>query len=199
MPKHIMRAAMMTAVSTIVLIQDAPAASPSMHGADSSPAGSSAADKKAIQSAMQAAPKKVSAAATIIALGADGKMRVLREGTNGFTCMADNPATPGPDPMCMDKNALEWANAWMERKPPPAGKVGFMYMLAGGTDASNTDPYATKPTAENQWVKTGPHVMIVGADANFYDLYPKEAKPDTSVPYVMWAGTPYQHLMIPVR
>lgn len=199
MPKHIMSAATMAAVSTIALIQNAPAASPAMHGADSSPAASRAADKKAIQSAMQAAPKKVSAAATIIAPGADSKMRVLREGTNGFTCMADNPATPGPDPMCMDKNALEWASAWMERKPPPAGKVGFMYMLAGGTDASNTDPYASKPTAENQWVKTGPHVMIVGADANFYDLYPKEAKPDTSVPYVMWAGTPYQHLMIPVR
>lgn len=199
MPKHIMSAATMAAVSTIALIQNAPAASPAMHGADSSPAASRAVDKKAIQSAMQAAPKKVSAAATIIAPGADGKMRVLREGTNGFTCMADNPATPGPDPMCMDKNALEWASAWMERKPPPAGKVGFMYMLAGGTDASNTDPYASKPTAENQWVKTGPHVMIVGADASFYDLYPKEAKPDTSVPYVMWAGTPYQHLMIPVR
>src|SRR5438132_12537648 len=38
-----------------------------------------------------------------------------------------------------------------------------MYMLAGGTDASNTDPYATKPPATNYWIKTGPHVMVVGA------------------------------------
>jgi hypothetical protein len=30
-------------------------------------------------------------------------------------------------------------------------------------------------------------------------MYPKSADPDTSNPYVMWAGTPYQHLMIPVK
>ena len=157
------------------------------------------ADKKMIASAMSAAPAKVSRGATIVAMEAHGKMRTLRKGTNGFTCMPDNPATPGPDPMCMDKNSMEWVGAWVEHKTPPAGKVGLMYMLAGGTDASNTDPYAEKPEPNNNWVKTGPHIMIVGADASFYDSYPKSAKPDTSMPYVMWAGTPYQHLMVPVK
>lgn len=156
-------------------------------------------DQKLIKSAMQAAPKKVGAAATIVVIGADGQMRTLREGKNGFTCMPDNPATPGPDPMCMDKAAWDWAGAWMSHKPPASGVVGFMYMLAGGTDASNTDPFASKPDAGNHWVKTGPHVMIVGAESSFYDLYPKAADPDTSSPYVMWPGTPYQHLMIPVK
>lgn len=159
----------------------------------------SAADKKMIASAMQAAPKKVSAGATIIAMSADGKMRTLREGNNGFTCMPDNPATPGPDPMCMDKAALAWAEAWINHQIPPSGKIGFMYMLKGGTDASNTDPYATKPTASNHWLKTGPHVMVVGAEPAFYDQYPKDADPDTAVPYVMWPGTPYQHLMAPIK
>lgn len=157
-----------------------------------------AADRKLIESAMKAAPKKVGSGATIVAM-ADGQMRTLREGSNGFTCMPDNPATPGPDPMCMDKAALEWAHAWIGHKTPAAGKVGFMYMLAGGTDASNTDPYAEKPAAGNNWIKTGPHVMVVGADQSFYDMYPKSATPDTSLPYVMWPGTPYQHLMIPVK
>ncbi|MGS0706128.1 hypothetical protein ACVBEE_06205 [Acinetobacter sp. ANC 3781] len=160
---------------------------------------SSTADKNAIASAMSAAPKKVAAAATIVAIGANGRMRILRKGNNGFTCMPDNPTTPGPDPMCMDKAALEWAEAWMSHKPPTVGKIGFMYMLAGGTDASNVDPYAKKPTAGNHWVKTGPHVMIVGAESRFYDMYPNHAQPDTAVPYVMWHGTPYQHLMIPVK
>ena len=80
-----------------------------------------------------------------------------------------------------------------------SGKVGFMYMLSGGTDASNTDPYATKPGADKHWVKTGAHVMLVGAEPAFYEMYPKAADPDTAVPYVMWAGTPYQHLMVPVK
>jgi hypothetical protein len=156
-------------------------------------------DASLIASAMKAAPPSVAKGATVVAMNADGTMRTVRKGTNGFTCMPDNPMTPGPDPMCLDANAMEWAKTWMGHQPPPQGKVGFMYMLAGGTDASNTDPYATKPTATNHWIKTGPHVMIVGADPSFYDSYPKKADPDTSVPYIMWAGTPYQHLMAPVK
>jgi hypothetical protein len=156
-------------------------------------------DAQLIASAMHAAPAKVAKDATIIAMDSSGNMRTLRKGTNGFTCMPDNPTTPGPDPMCMDANAFAWAGAWMAHKDPPAGKVGFMYMLAGGTDASNTDPFATTPSASNHWVKTGPHIMVVGADASFYDSYPKSADPDTSQPYVMWAGTKYQHLMAPVH
>lgn len=170
-----------------------------MHAAGAGMQSMSLQDRKMIKSAMSAAPKKVAAAATIVAMGGDGKMRTLREGNNGFTCMPDNPVTPGPDPMCMDRAGVEWAMAWIEHRLPPPGKVGFMYMLAGGTDASNTDPYADKPAAGNHWLKTGPHVMIMGADQSFYDMYPKSADPDTSVPYVMWAGTPYQHLMIPIR
>lgn len=174
-------------------------------GASLSTAGALAADKPApgdkalISSAMSAAPANVGKGATIVAMEADGKMRTLRAGNNGFTCMPDNPATPGKDPMCMDKNALAWAHAWIAHQPPPAGKIGFMYMLAGGTDASNTDPYASKPDARNHWIKTGPHVMVVGAEPDFYYQYPKNADPDTTVPYVMWPDTPYRHLMAPVK
>lgn len=167
--------------------------------AEGAKAKAAASDKKLIASALSAAPSAVGKQATIVEMGADGTMRTLRKGTNGFTCMPDNPATPGPDPMCMDQNAMEWVHAWVEHKTPTAGKVGFMYMLAGGTDASNTDPYAQKPEPNNHWIKTGPHIMILGADASFYDSYPKSADPDTKEPYVMWAGTPYQHLMAPVK
>jgi hypothetical protein len=189
MRKHAVSCSFLMCASLIAVATSATAA-------DTKPAKT---DKQLIASAMSAAPRNVGKGATIVAMEADGKMRSLRSGTNGFTCMPDNPATPGPDPMCMDKNAVEWAHAWIGHKTPAAGKVGFMYMLAGGTDASNTDPYAAKPEPGNHWVKTGAHVMIVGADASFYDMYPKSADPDTSVPYVMWAGTPYQHLMAPVK
>ena len=162
-------------------------------------AGEQKTDKQMIDSAMSAAPAKVGSGAKIVATDDKGAMRTLREGTNGFTCMPDNPTTPGPDPMCMDAAAMEWAGAWMAKTTPSNGKVGLMYMLEGGTDASNTDPYATAPSSSNHWVKTGPHVMLVGASSDFYDQYPKDADPDTASPYVMWAGTPYQHLMIPVK
>ena len=155
-------------------------------------------EKQLIASAMSAAPAAVAKGAAIVTMDDKG-MHTLRKGTNGFTCMPDNPSTPGPDPMCMDQNAMEWINAYMAKKTPPPGKLGMMYMLAGGTDASNTDPYAQKPASGNHWIKTGPHFMIVGADPAFYANYPKSADPDTAAPYVMWADTPYEHLMAPVK
>ena len=161
------------------------------------PATAAADHNDPVASAMSAAPAAIAEGATIVQAQADGAMKTLREGTNGWTCMPDSPTTPGPDPMCMDGNAAKWAAAWMGKKDPPANTVGVMYMLEGGTDASNTDPYATAPTANNNWVSTGPHIMVVGSK-DVLAGYPSGAKPDTSAPYVMWAGTPYAHLMIPV-
>jgi hypothetical protein len=151
-----------------------------------------------IASAESAAPAAIAHDASIATIDANGATKVLRQGKNGWTCMPDSPATPGPDPMCMDANAAKWAAAWIGHKPPPVGAVGVMYMLEGGTDASNTDPYATKPSGENDWISTGPHVMIVGSK-EILASYPSGAKPDTSAPYVMWPGTPYAHLMVPVK
>lgn len=160
-------------------------------------ATSTAAASDPIASAESAAPAEVAKAAAVITMDAQGKVTELRKGTNGFTCMPDAPDTPGPDPMCFDANAMQWVMAWAAHKAPPTDKAGIMYMLAGGTDASNTDPYATKPTAGGDWIHTGPHMMVVGSTASLAG-YPSGAKPDTKAPYVMWAGTPYAHLMIPV-
>ena len=156
-------------------------------------------DAQFITSALAAAPAGVASNAKVAAMDGKGGMRTLREGSNGFTCMPDEPNTPGPDPMCVDKAAMDFLHALITHGTPPAGHVGLMYMLAGGTDASNTDPYSAAPSAADHWIKTGPHLMITGADAAFYSAYPKDADPDTSRPYVMWAGTPYQHLMVPVK
>ena len=155
-------------------------------------------EAETIASAESAAPVAVGAAATIYGFDEAGALITLREGSNGWWCMPDTPSTPGPDPMCGDANAMEWAMAWMGKTEPPAGKVGFMYMLLGGADANNTDPYATEPAEGDNWITTGPHVMIV----SFGDLmagYSTDPNPDTSQPYVMWAGTPYAHLMLPVE
>jgi hypothetical protein len=150
-----------------------------------------------IQSAESAAPASIAHNASIMTMDESGNAKTLRQGTNGWTCIPDAPATPGPDPMCVDAAAMKWVDAWVHHKTPPSGTVGVMYMLEGGTDASNTDPYAAKPTAENDWIKTGPHVMVVGSKEVLAG-YPSGAKPDTSAPYVMWAGTPYAHLMVPI-
>jgi hypothetical protein len=152
-----------------------------------------------IASAESAAPAAIARSATILASGADGKMAVLRRGTNGWTCMPDDPKTPAPDPMCVDANGMAWAEAWMTHSAPPAGKVGLAYMLQGAADPSNTDPFAEKPAGGHSWVRTGPHIMILSADVAASSGYPGGENPDTSRPYVMFGGTPYAHIMMPVR
>jgi len=153
-------------------------------------------DQALIESAMSAAPAAISKDAAVVDMSG-GKMRTLRKGTNGWTCVADDPGSPGDDPMCMDPNGWDWLMALMANKPP-ADKVGFIYMLKGGSDASNVSPSITTPK-DGRWVTTGPHVMVVGPAAKLMPGYVKGDYPDTSKPYVMWAGSPYEHLMIPVK
>lgn len=153
-------------------------------------------DAEMATNALSAAPQAVADTATIIAMNEKGEMRTLRQGTGNFTCMPDNPMSPGNDPMCLDKNGMEWAKAWMDHKEPLKGQIGLGYMLAGGSDASNDDPYATAPQPGHKWVDTGPHVMILNA-TDMMQGYPKSAE-NPRVPYIMWGGTPYAHIMMPV-
>jgi hypothetical protein len=95
-------------------------------------------DEEMIANAMSAVPPAVAKAATIMTIDKKGQMRILRQGSGPFTCMPDNPMTPGNDPMCLDKNGMAWAHAWMTKVAPPAGQIGFGYMLMGGLTPATT-------------------------------------------------------------
>jgi hypothetical protein len=148
-------------------------------------------DAAYIAAALSAAPKAVGKDATVARMDENGKMTTVRAGKNGFTCMVISG-----EKMCADANSMAFFDAWMKHQPPP-DKLGLTYMLAGDDGASNTDPYATKKAADNHWVVTGPHVMVVGAGAKSLGLG-SNADADPAAPYMMWAGTPYEHAMIPV-
>lgn len=155
-------------------------------------------DAAKIANAMTAAPPAISRHAAIAEMNEDGSMKTLRQGNNGWTCVPDDPATPGDDPMCLDPNAMEWLHALMAKAQPP-DKVGFVYMLKGGWDFSNTDPFATEPHNARATI-TGPHVMVVGPAVRSVPGYDRTGEGvNTATPYVMWKDTPYEHLMIPVR
>jgi hypothetical protein len=158
----------------------------------------SADDQALIDNAVSAAPEAVGNNAAVMKFGEGGELVSLREGTNGFTCFADDPATPVDDPACWDANGLLWLQALIAHEEPPEGKVGISYMLKGGTGASNLDPYMTEPPAGQTWMNDPPHMMVVNSDA-LNALYPTGEHPDASQPYVMYPDTPYAHIMIPVE
>jgi hypothetical protein len=154
----------------------------------------SEAKEEKIQSAMSAGPASISAKATVL----DWDMSVLRKGTNEWTCLPDRPDTPGNDPWCMNEPWLNFLSAYMKKEKPTYTQIGFAYMLMGDAPVSNTDPYATQPTATNEWVEhTGPHIMMLVPDKELLKTMTKDHK--NGGPFVMWAGTPYEHVMIPLE
>jgi hypothetical protein len=148
-----------------------------------------------IADALSAAPPLI--AKSVVVKDWDGT--TLREGSDDYVCFPTHPdkRTKGEkEPMCLDKVWLAWGDAWMNKKPFKADKVGIAYMLAGDTGASNIDPYAEKRTSDNQWIAEGPHIMVLLSDPAQVDAFPTD--PSKGGAYVMWKGTPYAHIMVPV-
>ncbi|GAB5534227.1 MAG: hypothetical protein Rubg2KO_04760 [Rubricoccaceae bacterium] len=151
-----------------------------------------------IASARQAAPPSITDAATYATMPTEpgGSMGIVHEGTNGWTCVPDNPATPATDPACLDSTAMQWFGALMSERSPDISTLGFVYHFQGGWPASNTDPAATRPTDDNEWMSTsGPHVAVFVPDNSALDGLSTD--PTNGGPWVMWAGTPYAHIMVP--
>jgi hypothetical protein len=98
--------------------------------------------------------------------------------------------------MCLDANWLEFIHAIMAGREPEYSAIGIGYMLQGGSGASASDPTLTAPPAGQDWMIDGPHFMVVAP----WDLDPAvySTDPMSGGPYIMYEGTPYEHLMVPV-
>jgi hypothetical protein len=159
-------------------------------------------DAQKIASAQSAAPATIAKDATIMDWPdkEGAKMRQLRAGSNGWVCMPTTPGggSPRVDPMCLDKQWASWAEAFMSHAaaPPKVTGTGIGYMLKGDKGVSNINPLDEKPTPTNQWVVTGPHIMVLFGDLKMLDQYPTD--PKNGGPWVMWKGSPFAHLMVPV-
>ncbi len=153
-----------------------------------------------IDNAMTAAPRSISANAAIMDWPATegGQMTTLRSGTNGWTCLPDFPSSKGNDPMCVDDQWMGFMGAMMTKATPKVSRTGIGYMAAPGSSTwgSNTDPFATTATADNEWGYDPPHVMLLVTDPGALKGIPTTRQ--TGVPWVMWKGTPYAHIMVPL-
>lgn len=189
-----MRSAAVSVLTTLLL---APAAVAAQSGPPAD-----AGTREAIRSATSAAPRSVTADATIVSTTmppSEGgrEAEVLREGSNGWVCMPDNPEVPGDSPACLDAAWRDFLDALTEGEDAPRRDgIGISYMLRGDFPVSNRDPAATEPTPDNAWIRdSGPHVMLLVPDPDALEGLP--TSPGRG-PWVMWPETPYAHVMIPV-
>lgn len=156
--------------------------------------GTAAAEDSAalIEEALSAAPASIASIATVKAW--DGA--VLKEGSPDWVCYPSMPDREGVCPMCLDKPWQQWLAAFAAGETPNVDTVGVSYMLRGDCSVSNIDPMAMEETDDNEWVREGPHVMLLSPDRAALDALPRD--PYAGTPYVMWADTPYAHIMVPL-
>lgn len=144
-----------------------------------------------IERALSAAPASVAKAAKVV----DANGAVLREGTNGWTCMAS--LAGAEHPVCLDGVWMNMLKALMAGAPFSTDRVGLSYMLQPEVaPTSNTDPGDTTQDPGEVWVQEGPHLMMILPDKRLLDAMSTD--PNNGGPYVMWKGTPYAHVMIPL-
>jgi len=189
-------------LSGLVLLPNSPAVLFAQAPAEASGA---ATNKKAVKSApklsnqqkialaMSAGPAEIGKNAAIFDMTEmNGEPpKELRAGTNGWACYA-----MVGQPMCLDREWQKWGMAWMHKTDLKVEQAGIAYMLKGDNGASNTDPFAKGATADNEWVVSPPHLMLLLPDSKLLDAYPTD--PKNGGPWVMWKGTPYAHVMVPV-
>jgi hypothetical protein len=140
-------------------------------------------------SSCSAWPSAIAAEATVMDL--EGSL--LRHGTNAWTCI------PVPEaPVCLDERWMIWFGAYLgQHDEANVTAVGLACMLQGDGGASNIDPNAEEPTPDNEWVVTGPHLMIIVPDPALPAGIPTD--PATGGPDVMWRSHPLVHVMVPVN
>ena len=145
-----------------------------------------------IAHAKTAAPSFISDEATI--METDGT--ILQQGSNGWTCMPDMMPGDGA-PMCNDALWMEMLGAFTSKAEFQATGFGVSYMLQGdyGAGVSNSDPYHPDRKNADDYVETGPHLMVIVPREQLKGI---TDDPNVGGPYVMWKDTPYAHIMVPV-
>jgi hypothetical protein len=144
-----------------------------------------------IARALAAGPPSVTTAATVAERDRTGQLKVLRAGTNGFTCMPGDPSKVAEPALCADRASMQWMSDFGRHKPKPTNTVpGITYMLAGATQRSDSDPYDSTSAP----MTIGPHWMIMWPFDPQTSGLQAGMKPTGT--FIMWAGSPYAHVHV---
>jgi hypothetical protein len=158
-------------------------------------------DEWKIKNALSAAPAVIAERAAVMDWPTDPKSgpgRMLRKGSNGWTCMPDLPGKPAHDPMCADETMMKWLTATFAGRPPNIDRVGMAYMLLGEAGADQNDVSAKTPPKGKDWYYVGPHVMIVLPDADKTALEGINHDISKSEPYVTALNSSSPLLVVPI-
>ena len=172
----------------------------------SEPSGSHTSAEWQIWAYSTAAPSYIAKDATVL----NEKMEMLREGTNGWTCLPVNPrGMSNPEngwkdaheamPLCGDAEVFKWISAYLSDEVPDMDYDGYAWMLHGDMGEDNSTPkvMSKDDAKEGHWIESGPHLMRMPKDPSSLDGMTTDF--NSGAPYVMFSGTPYAHVMYPIQ
>src|SRR3984893_19172859 len=110
-------------------------------------------DREKIADALRAAPKFITDGATIVdyPAGKGGEFRILRKGTNDWTCLpGPPPGSKHDDPGCFDGVFFQFIKDVIAGRPQHVERIGVAYMYTGHT----------VPGASGGQFRVGAHIML---------------------------------------
>ncbi len=123
---------------------------------------------------------------------------VLRAGTNGWTCMPESEKADRRDPWCLYGPWDEFMAAHTAGSDPEHVTIGVAYMRAGDPHVTNIDPSRVRFKVPADWrAGVGDYLMARDPEGRSTEFYSTD--PSNGGAWLMWAGTPFEHVMIPAN
>ena len=115
-------------------------------------------DAEKIADALRAGPAFITKDATLLdwPSAPGGEYRLLRRGSNEWTCLPAIPGYPHDEPGCFDPVFLYWIQDGLAGRTPRIDRIGIAYTYRGAWVKS------AKGTSSGQEFHVGPHLMVVG-------------------------------------
>ncbi len=162
-----------------------------------------------IKTAVMAAPEELRAEATVYGFNKEGKLTLLREGTNDVICLADDPQIKGFNVACYHKDLEPFMKRGRELKAE--GKKGneiqylrtkeinegkilmpdaptTLYVLTAQEDKYNNETGEVTDT----YLRYVIYTPYATSESTGLPLKPNVA----GMPWIMDPGTPHAHIMI---
>lgn len=148
-------------------------------------------DAEKIADALRAGPSFITKDATVLDWPSTpgGEYRILRKGSNEWTCLPGVPPYPHDEPGCLDPVFLRWMQDSHAGRTPHIDRVGISCMYMGAFRRFHSD---------DQEYHVGPHLMIVSPHQEEFQHFSRDGS--NGMPYVTHLPNRTElFLVIPIR
>ena len=127
-------------------------------------------DVEKITDALRAGPAFITKNATVLDWpSAPGdEYRLLRKGSNEWTCLPAIPGYPHDEPGCFDPIFMRWMQDSLAGRTPHIDRIGISYMYLGAWKSA-------KDGSPSHEFHVGPRLMIVGPNQDEFQGFNRDA------------------------